>query len=83
MLAVSVEDRPFMPVSSVILGGAPKEFKALFRTWDSAHPAVLDPVKMVENKFVQQQASLGGKGLGRQRSIRIVSLNEAMNAMRA
>lgn len=83
MLAVSVEDRPFMPVSSVILGGAPKEFKALFRTWDQTHPAVLDPVKMVENKFAQQQAQLGGKGLGRQRSIRIVSLNEAMNAMRA
>lgn len=36
LLAVSVEDRPFIPVSSVILGGAPREFKALFRTWDDA-----------------------------------------------
>ncbi|KAF8245365.1 hypothetical protein K440DRAFT_646308 [Wilcoxina mikolae CBS 423.85] len=36
LLAVSVEDRPFIPVSSVILGGAPREFKALFRTWDNA-----------------------------------------------
>ena len=33
---MSVEDRPFIPVSSVILGGAPREFKALFRTWDDA-----------------------------------------------
>jgi hypothetical protein len=36
LLAVSVEDRPFIPVSSVILGGAPREFKSLFRTWDNA-----------------------------------------------
>ncbi|KAA8895170.1 hypothetical protein FN846DRAFT_970874 [Sphaerosporella brunnea] len=36
ILSVSVEDRPFIPVSSVILGGAPREFKALFRTWDNA-----------------------------------------------
>ncbi|KAI5783626.1 gelsolin repeat protein [Geopyxis carbonaria] len=36
ILAVSIEDRPFLPVSSVILGGAPREFKALFRTWEDA-----------------------------------------------
>ena len=35
LLAESVEGRPFIPVSSVILGGVPKEFKALFRSWDN------------------------------------------------
>lgn len=36
LLAASVEDRPFIPVSNVIWGGTPREFKALFRTWVDA-----------------------------------------------
>jgi len=36
LLASSLEDRPFVPVSTVILGGAPREFKALFRRWQDS-----------------------------------------------
>lgn len=47
ILAVSVDDRPFIPVSSVILGGAPREFRALFRTWeDSKSPTNTKPTGM-------------------------------------
>ncbi len=41
---MSVDDRPFIPVSNVILGGAPRDFKALFRTWeDSMTPTEWTP----------------------------------------
>lgn len=44
LLATSVENRPFIPAGNVILGDAPKEFKALFRTWDDAKiPALWQP----------------------------------------
>ncbi|KAH0614048.1 uncharacterized protein H6S33_005934 [Morchella sextelata] len=36
ILAATVDDRPFIPVSSVIVGGAPREFKVLFRNWEDA-----------------------------------------------
>lgn len=36
ILAASIDDRPFIPVSSVIVGGAPREFKVLFRNWEDA-----------------------------------------------
>lgn len=36
ILAATVDNRPFIPVSSVIVGGAPREFKVLFRNWEDA-----------------------------------------------
>lgn len=80
MLAVSIEDRPFMPISSVILGGAPKEFKALFRTWDNACPAVLNPQQQ-QNPAAPVKQQPAASGMRRARSIRLVGLSEAMEAM--
>lgn len=34
ILAASLQDRPFVPVSSVVLDGVPKDFKAVFRKWE-------------------------------------------------
>jgi len=31
ILAASVQDRPFVPISKVVLSGVPREVKALFR----------------------------------------------------
>ena len=33
ILAASMEDRPFVPVSTVVLEGAPRDMKACFRQW--------------------------------------------------
>lgn len=37
ILAAGVEDRPFVPVSSVVLEGVPRDLKRVFRKWDEAH----------------------------------------------
>ncbi|KAI9779511.1 MAG: hypothetical protein M1839_007319 [Geoglossum umbratile] len=34
ILAASMEDRPFIPVSTVVLQGAPRDFRAVFRKWE-------------------------------------------------
>lgn len=39
ILAASLEDRPFVPVSTVVLEGAPRDMKAVFRKWDDANVA--------------------------------------------
>ncbi|KAH0538436.1 hypothetical protein FGG08_004984 [Glutinoglossum americanum] len=36
ILAASMEDRPFIPVSTVVLQGIPRDFKAVFRKWEEA-----------------------------------------------
>ncbi|KAF3080659.1 hypothetical protein TWF102_002114 [Orbilia oligospora] len=44
IMAASNEDRPFVPPSNVVLGGAPKELKAVFRRWeDSKTPTAWHP----------------------------------------
>ncbi|MCJ1394661.1 hypothetical protein MMC18_007541 [Xylographa bjoerkii] len=37
ILAASMEDRPFVPVSHVVLGGTPSGMKTAFRKWDDSH----------------------------------------------
>jgi len=33
ILAASLEDRPFVPISTVVLEGVPRDLKPCFRTW--------------------------------------------------
>ncbi|KAI0194352.1 hypothetical protein EV127DRAFT_451665 [Xylaria flabelliformis] len=41
ILAASVEDRPFVPVSTVVLEGIPRDMKSVFRKWqDDLSPTV-------------------------------------------
>ena len=67
MLAVSEEDRPFMPVTTVILEGVPRDMKALFRHWNDA--------------LIPAAGLMSGK-LGRGKSLRIVGLDKAIEGTR-
>ncbi|KAH8815853.1 hypothetical protein F5884DRAFT_667166 [Xylogone sp. PMI_703] len=67
ILASGAEDRPFVPVTNVILEGVPKDMKSVFRKWtDELAPTI-------------QQAT---KGLRRGRSLRVVPLTAALEATR-
>jgi len=39
ILAASLEDRPFVPAGSVVLRGAPRDLRAVFRKWDDGMEA--------------------------------------------
>ncbi|KAE8841142.1 hypothetical protein PTNB85_04541 [Pyrenophora teres f. teres] len=67
MLAVSEEDRPFMPVTTVVLEGVPRDMKVLFRHWD--------------DKLIPAAGLMSGK-LGRGKSLRIVGLEKAIEGTR-
>lgn len=68
ILAASLEDRPFVPVSSVVLEGVPRDLKFVFRKWvHGASPTV-----------VRTPATL----LSRGRSLRVVPLSAALDATR-
>lgn len=66
ILAASVEDRPFVPVSTVVLEGVPRDMKSVFRKWQDA----LSPTVTNMNT-----------GLKRGRSLKIVSLTQALQAL--
>ncbi|KAI1174207.1 hypothetical protein F4777DRAFT_408343 [Nemania sp. FL0916] len=66
ILAASVEDRPFMPVSTVVLEGIPRDMKSVFRKWqDQLSPTVTNI----------------DTGLKRGRSLKVVTLNQALQAL--
>lgn len=67
ILAASLQDRPFVPVSTVVLEGAPRDMKAAFRQW--------------EDRFLPTGALMAGKPR-RGRSLRIVGLAAALAATR-
>ncbi|EAT90136.2 hypothetical protein SNOG_01924 [Parastagonospora nodorum SN15] len=67
ILAVSEEDRPFMPVTTVVMEGVPRDMKAVFRHWDDA--------------LIPAAGLMRGK-LGRGKSLRIVGLDKAIEATR-
>lgn len=67
MLAVSEQDRPFMPVTTVVLEGVPRDMKAVFRHWDDT--------------LIPAAGLMRGK-LGRGKSLRIVGLEKAIEATR-
>jgi len=67
MIAVSEQDRPFIPVTTVILEGVPRDMKAVFRHWDDAR--------------IPAAGLMRGK-LGRGKSLRIVGLEKAIEGTR-
>lgn len=66
ILAASAEDRPFIPVSTVVLEGVPKDMRAVFRRWD-------------DNAGIGGAASLMAGRLGRGKSLRVVGLGRALS----
>jgi len=67
ILAASLEDRPIIPVSTVIMEGTPRDMKAVFRAWDD---------KNIPTSTLMSGKPKRGKGL------RIVSLTAAISATR-
>lgn len=71
ILASGMEDRPFVPISTVVLEGIPRDLKSVFRKWrDGRSPTVMNP------------SSQPGSPLKRGRSLRVVPLNQALQALR-
>ena len=74
ILAASMEDRPHVPVSTVVLEGVPRDLKRVFRKWsDERSPTVM------KDKGVGAPGS--GAGLRRGRSLRVVPLTHALLAL--
>ncbi|RKU41037.1 hypothetical protein DL546_003351 [Coniochaeta pulveracea] len=72
ILASSMEDRPFVPISTVVLEGIPRDLKSVFRKWrDNVSPTIMHP-----------PSNTRGPGLKRGRSLRVVPLNQALQALR-
>ncbi|KAL9485192.1 hypothetical protein ACSS6W_003981 [Trichoderma asperelloides] len=70
VLAASMEDRPFIPISTVVLEGVPRDLKRVFRKWtDERCPTLL-------------QVPSGESGLKRGRSLRVVPLTQAILALK-
>lgn len=67
ILSASVEDRPFVPVSTIVLEGIPRDMKRVFRKWSETRSPT------VTNTYA---------GLQRGKSLRIVSLTQALQALR-
>ncbi|KAI2642754.1 hypothetical protein GGS21DRAFT_499433 [Xylaria nigripes] len=66
ILAAGMEDRPFVPVSTVVLEGIPRDMKSVFRKWqDSRSPTITNV----------------NTGLKRGRSLKIVPLSKALQAL--
>ncbi|KAI2471989.1 hypothetical protein F4781DRAFT_428756 [Annulohypoxylon bovei var. microspora] len=66
ILAAGMEDRPFVPFSTVVLEGIPRDMKSVFRKWRDADSPTVTNVNT---------------GLKRGRSLRVVPLNQALQAL--
>jgi len=63
-----MEDRPFVPVSTVVIEGIPKDLKSVFRKWrDELAPTI---------------TQMPSENLRRGRSLRVVPLTAALEATR-
>jgi hypothetical protein len=67
ILAVTEEDRPIKPPTTILLEGVPRDMRAVFRHWDDSK--------------VPAAGLMNGK-LGRGKSLRIVSMEKAIEATR-
>ncbi|KAL5373612.1 hypothetical protein DPSP01_012550 [Paraphaeosphaeria sporulosa] len=67
ILAVTEEDRPIKPPTTILLEGVPRDMRAVFRHWDDS--------------IVPAAGLMNGK-LGRGKSLRIVSMEKAIEATR-
>ncbi|KAL5326735.1 hypothetical protein ACEPPN_004424 [Leptodophora sp. 'Broadleaf-Isolate-01'] len=69
ILAAGMEDRPFVPVTTVVLEGVPKDMKSVFRKW----------VQGLSITFHKPAAG----DLQRKKSLRVVPLTAALEATRS
>ncbi|KAG6003269.1 hypothetical protein E4U21_002227 [Claviceps maximensis] len=75
ILASGMEDRPFVPISTVVLEGIPRDLKRVFRKWDDTKSPT------VTNTAGAGSRPESGSGLKRGRSLRVVTLTQALQAL--
>lgn len=73
ILAAGSEDRPFVPVSTVVLEGVPRDLKAVFRKWKDGVGPTMRPLA---------EREMGTGKLQRGKSLRVVPLNAVLDAAR-
>ncbi len=71
ILAAGMEDRPFVPITTVVLEGIPRDMKSVFRKW-----------RETESPTITNVAATG-VGIKRGRSLRVMTLNQALQALSA
>jgi hypothetical protein len=76
ILAASAQDRPFVPVSTVVLEGAPRDLKAVFRRWSNPSSA-----EGSGDGSSSAEAKKKSGGLKRGGSLRTVGLAAALAAV--
>ncbi|TPX13798.1 uncharacterized protein E0L32_005742 [Thyridium curvatum] len=82
ILAAGAEDRPFVPVSTVVLEGVPRDLKSVFRKWTDARcPTRLAVPAAGGAAADSHQPVTSPKQFKRGRSLRIVPLNQALQAL--
>ena len=81
ILAAGMEDRPFVPISTVVLEGIPRDLKSVFRKWRDQ-----DCPTLMVNSPVASPASASANASGqirRGRSLRVMPLSQALQALSA
>jgi hypothetical protein len=73
--AATTQDRPFVPVTTVIIDGAPRDMRAVFRRWSSVTDENEEAPKEIKDRVK------GKKSLKRGPSMRTVSLANALAAL--
>ena len=59
ILAASMEDRPFVPVSTVVMEGVPRDLKVIFRHWrDERPPATASPKRAPSLRIMPLRTAL-------------------------
>lgn len=96
ILAAGMEDRPFVPISTVVLEGIPRDLKGCFRKWiDSRSPTIMNAGAARDSVVTMASITSGLSGFSgasstsgtssnvkRGRSLRIVPLTHALQALR-
>lgn len=74
ILAAGMEDRPFVPVSTVVLEGIPRDLRSCFRKWRDE----LSPTRMA---VPTNRSDAPVRSLKRARSLKVVPLGQALQAL--
>lgn len=77
ILAAGMEDRPFVPVSTIVMEGIPRDLRSVFRKWRDD----LSPTKMLPPSSGGGSAGGHRSPLKRARSLRILPLTQALQVL--
>lgn len=78
ILAAGMEDRPFVPVSTVVLEGIPRDLRSCFRKWQDE----MSPTRMPVPTPTSSTSKVPHRSpLKRMRSLKVVPLGQALQAL--